>query len=201
MPLPIALATVTMSGTTPCCSKPQKYVAEPAVADLHLVGDREPAGRADRRVHLREVAVGQRRRRRRCRRRPRAMNAAGARPSAASAASIARTSSRVAGAGIRRRGARPRNVFGPRPGAPTSGRVSSARGLSASDVEIASVAIGPAVVRLADGEHVLAGPWPCRASRSARSFASEPDVDQEDGVQRRRAARGAQPLANATIGS
>ena len=59
-PLPIALATATTSGTTPCCSKPQNHVPEPAVAGLHLVGDREPADLAHRRVHLGEVAVGQR---------------------------------------------------------------------------------------------------------------------------------------------
>ena len=57
-PLPVDFAIVTMSGTTPCCSKAQNHAAHPPVADLHLVGDAEAAGGADVAIGGREVPVG-----------------------------------------------------------------------------------------------------------------------------------------------
>ena len=55
-PLPIGLPIVTMSGTTPCVSKPQKRLADAAEADLDLVGDADGAGRAGVPVGGGEVA-------------------------------------------------------------------------------------------------------------------------------------------------
>ena len=77
-PLPIGLPSVTMSGTTPWVSKAQKCVADPAEADLHLVGDAHRAGLADVR---RRPPRGSRRAARSGRRSPAAdsaTNAAGA---------------------------------------------------------------------------------------------------------------------------
>ena len=59
-PLPVDLATETMSGTDILLFETPEPFAEPAVADLNLVGDRQPAAGAHRRVHLLQVAVGQR---------------------------------------------------------------------------------------------------------------------------------------------
>ena len=122
-------------------------VAEPAVADLHLVGDRQPAVRRAPRRTPRRGSRRAARCRPRCRRTVSQMNAAGGRP-------------------LRRERFDDRDGVGGVPGrivaavlaaeavggsarcAPSRDAWSSAFGLSATEVETASVRVGPAVVRL-----------------------------------------------------
>ncbi len=58
MPFPTPFANVSMSGTMPCASYPQKCFAGASPAGLHLVGDEQDAAVVELLVELPEHAVG-----------------------------------------------------------------------------------------------------------------------------------------------